>query len=143
MAVIHTNGIAGETYDAAPQPVAKVTERAQPETKSKAGDTIKQHFGTVSRALTLRVDAPAPPKKSRRKRSGDDEARAAELRKHLKRIFRKVRRHVSDDDRDDRPTFDAAAFHQHQQRVADIGGDHRHDERGLRPIGPHHPSPTL
>ena len=84
------------------------------------------------------------PKKSRRKRSGEDEARAADLRKQIKRLFRKVRRHVGDDDRDpsdERPTFDAHEFHQHQQRVADIESDHVEAWAGLAPSRPELPFP--
>jgi hypothetical protein len=54
---------------AAPQPV-DATERAQPETKIKAG-TIGQLFGAAVKALTVRAPKPAPPKK--RRRSGDDD----------------------------------------------------------------------
>jgi hypothetical protein len=96
-------------------------------------------FRQTAKALTLRIVAPAPPKK--RKRSGDDEARAATLRKQLKRLFRKVRRRVSDDDRDDRPAFDSDWWHWHRQSMADIGRKPAHDD-GLRPAS-NHPSPTL
>jgi hypothetical protein len=124
---------------AAPPPAA-TAERAQPNTKAEAGEIIRQLFGEARNALMQRA-VPAP-KKSRRKRSGDDEARAADLRKQIKRLFRKVRRHIADDPRDDRPTFDSQWFHQHQQRTAqpDTGSEH---ERGFRQCGPDYASPTL
>ena len=58
------------------------------------------------------------------------------LRKQIKRLFRKVRRHVGDDDRDDRPAFDSEWWHQHQQRVADIGSGHVETRAGLAPARP-------
>jgi hypothetical protein len=67
--------------------------------------------------LTLRIGAPAPPKK--RKRSSEEEARAADLRKQIKRLFRKVRRHVGDDDRDPPSTVDNDWWHRHRQSMAD------------------------
>jgi hypothetical protein len=107
-------------------------------TTPEAAGPIRQLFADARRALMR--PAPAPPKK--RKRSGDDEARAADLRKQIKRLFRKVRRHVGDDCRDAPPTVDSDWWHWHRQSMADPGGDHRHQPGGRNP-GPHCPSPTL
>jgi hypothetical protein len=125
---------------AAPQPVAR-TEKAQQTTKQSGA--VKAAFGAAVKALTQRAPKPAAPKKTARKRSGeDDKGRIAFVRKQTRRVFRKVARRVSDDERDERPTFDAHSFHQHQQRVADIGSTHE-QERGFRSGGPNYPSPTL
>ena len=60
--------------------------------------------------------------------------------KQLKRVFRKVAKRMGDDLRDDRPTFDAQSFHEHEERVAatDYG-----EEKGLQNAAPNYPSPTL
>jgi hypothetical protein len=126
---------------AAPQPVIS-TERAQPKPKTKTAETITRLFGEVGKAVTRRADAPAPPKKSGRRRGGDDDkGRAAMVRKHIRRLYRKVARRTGDDDRDDRPTFDSDWWHWHEQSLADIASNHAH-ERAFRP-GPNYPSPTL
>jgi hypothetical protein len=123
---------------AAPQPV-KSTEKAQPTTKPTAGN-VRQVFGAAAKALTQHAPKPAPPKK--RRRSGDDDkVRAAMVRKHIRRLYRKVARRTGDDDRDDRPTFDSNRWHWHQQSLADIASNHAH-ECAFRP-GPNYPSPTL
>jgi hypothetical protein len=83
----------------------------------KFAQRITGLFRQTVKALTLRIGAPAPPKK--RKRSGEEEARAADLRKQIKRLFRKVRRHVGDDDRDPPPTVDNDWWHWHRQSMAE------------------------
>jgi hypothetical protein len=117
----------------------------QPNPKPKAEGPIHQLFADARRALAQRINTPAPPRK--RKRSGDDEARAADLRKQIKRLFRKVRRHVADDPRDDRSTVDNDWWHWHRQSMADPGsspGQASHDhDRSLHQRGPNYPSPTL
>jgi hypothetical protein len=124
---------------AAPQP-AEQAERAQPTTKPAAGD-IRQLFGAAVKALTQRAPKPAP-KKSKRSRSGeDDKGRAAMVRKHMRRLYRKVARHTGEDWREAPPTVDSDWWHWHQQSLADIASDHTH-ERAFRP-GPNYPSPTL
>jgi hypothetical protein len=89
----------------------------------------------------------AAPTPKKRKRSGEDEARAADVRKQIKRLFRKVRQHVSEDWRDAPPTVDNDWWHWHRQSMADPGSSpgqasHNHDH-GLRNPGPNYPSPTL
>jgi hypothetical protein len=95
-------------------------------------------------AIALRITAPAAPRKSRRKRSGeDDKERTAFIRKHMRRLFRKMARQTSEDWRDAPPTFDGDAWHRHQQSVAGVRCDHQGPERGLQDGGANYPSATL
>jgi hypothetical protein len=77
----------------------------------------------MRKALVQRVvvDAPAPSKKSRR--TEDD---SGFIRKHIKRLFRKMKRRIGDDCRDLPSTFDAQAWHRQQQSRAAPGSNHDH-----------------
>lgn len=100
------------------------------------GGSIKRLFGIV-KALTQRAPKPAPPKK--RRRSGeDDKDSAAIVRKHIRRLFRKIARKAGEDWREPPPTVDGDWWHWHQQSVADIGNEHE-QQRASRP-GPNYPS---
>jgi hypothetical protein len=56
--------------------------------------TIRQLFGAAVKSLTQ----PAPkPKKSRRRRGGEDDKRLAFIRKHLRRLYRKIARDAGED----------------------------------------------
>ena len=46
-------------------------------------------------------------------------ARAPYSRKQLLRVFRKTRRHVAEDMRDDRPTFDSDWWRMHNESMSD------------------------
>jgi hypothetical protein len=58
--------------------------------------------------------APAPAKKRKR----GEEERGAFIRKHLRRLWRKMAWKTVEDWRDAPPTFDSDEWHRHQQRTA-------------------------
>jgi hypothetical protein len=130
----HRNEVTGTRADPAPGEAPGGGTNNQPRNLARR---ITGLFRQTVKALTLRLAAPAPPKK--RQRSGGDEARAADLRKQIKRLFRKVRRHVSEDWRDAPPTVDSDWWHWHCQSMADVVHEHH---RGLQQRGPDYPSPT-
>jgi hypothetical protein len=77
--------------------------------------------------------APAPARKRKR---GDEEQ--GFIRKHLRRLWRKMARQAGEDWRDPPPSVDSQWWHWHRQSTADR--DHRHDES--RNCQPDYPSPT-
>jgi len=111
-------------------------EKAQPNMRATTAAAIKRLFAEVRKMLTRRADAPAPTK-SRRQRSGEQDQF---IRKHLRRLFRKMARQTGDDGRDPPPSFDSQWWYWHQQHAASPGRD-RHHGQDLRP--PDYPSPTL
>jgi hypothetical protein len=119
---------------AVPPPSAAPAIRNPP----PAGDAVRGGFKAAVKALTVRAPKPAP--KKRRRNGDDDKGRAAMVRKHMRRLYRKVARKAGEG-RDDRPTFDSDWWHRHQQSVADISSNEQ--ERGFRTTGPNYPSPTL
>jgi hypothetical protein len=141
---------------AAPQPVIE-TERAQPDTKAKAGGKNSTGKGAVRAAALHRefrhaanaTGAPAPKKSRRRRRSGEENQERAALRiafvqMQLKRVFRKVANWTGNDDRDETDDFrtvDTQWWHQHRQRTVDIFASDQ--GRGFRSVGPNNLSPTL
>jgi hypothetical protein len=92
-------------------------------------------------ALARRAPKPPAPKKSARRRRGEDGQGHASYRKNIKRLFDKVTRWTIGDERgDDPPSIDAEAEHRHQQRMASPDQEHG---RGARHYRPNYPSPTL
>jgi hypothetical protein len=81
----------------------------------------------------LTQPAPAPVKKRKR---GEEER--GFIRKHLRRLWRKMAWKTVEDWRDVSPTFDSDAWHRHQQRTA---GRYHGKERSLR-AGADRLSPT-
>src|SRR4051794_1621522 len=98
------------------------------------GGSITQLF-RIAKVLTQRAPKSASPKK--RRRSGDNGI----VRKHIRRLFRKIARKAGEDWREPPPTIDSDWWHWHQQSVADIGNDHE-QQRASAP-GPNYSFPTL
>jgi hypothetical protein len=98
------------------------TQRGPPTTtEPKAASAIRQQFAKARKTLVQRADAPAPAKKARRTEDGDGDF----VRKHTKRLFRKMKRRIGNDCRDLPPTFEATAWYRQQQ--SRIGGsNHEH-----------------
>jgi hypothetical protein len=118
--------------------IAAIRERAQQRRHAAYGAAFVQTFTALARKLPK----PAPPKKSARKRGGDEDKGRASTRKNIKRLFAKVTRWTVADERgDELPSIDADAEHRHRQSMADPGHQQR-QERPQHP-GPNYPSPTL
>jgi hypothetical protein len=122
---------------AAPQPAIRA-EQAQPKTEATA---IEMQFRELARAI-IAVRGPKPKHKPKKKsRSGEDERRLAFVRKHTRRLWRKVANRFADDERDDRPTYDPQWWHRHKQSLA--VNDNHQQEHGARQTGPRYSSLTL
>lgn len=116
---------------------AAIRERAQQRRHAAYGAAFVQTFTALARTLPK----PAPPKKSARRRSGDEDKGRASTRKNIKRLFAKVTRWTTTDERgDELPSIDAEAEQRHRQSMADPG--QQRQQRPQQP-GPNYPSPTL
>jgi hypothetical protein len=97
-------------------PAPAGTRRGEARTGTIAASSVLGLFRKAGKALLQPV-----PKTSRRKQSGEDnQNRIAFVRKYMRRLFRKVKRHIADEWQDD-PTggTDWWTQHQQEQRIAD------------------------
>jgi hypothetical protein len=118
--------------------------QVQPNTTDNQPQNVAERITGLLRqafkALTVRADHPAP-KKSRRKGDGTGEdVRRAFIRKHMRRLFRKIRRRMGDDCRDRPPSFDGQQWHRQQQGRAAPGSKQDHHRSSVR-HGANYPAP--